>query len=71
MESTTNPTNLERMLVSIDFDLRHLMKEMEEIKSEWDGNDSGILEDRANIAKEIEEKSKELISLMAELDESF
>ena len=48
--------------------LRELIKEMEEIRGQWNGKESGYQEDQANIASDIIEKSIELITLINELN---
>lgn len=62
MELTT-----EMALVSTDTDCTYLKEEMEKILAEWNGKDSGELEDRASVAKEIQEKCDELRNLISEL----
>lgn len=39
------------------------------IQSEWNGDESGLSEDRAMCAKDIQEKCKELEELLKELNE--
>lgn len=63
--------SLEMLMASIDLDLKRLSKEMEAIAGMWNGKENDILEERAGIAKDIQEKSHELLTLMRELDASF
>lgn len=49
-------------------DLSNLKNEMEKISGEWDGNNSGIKEERAGIAEEIIEKIDNLILLINNLN---
>ena len=46
--------------------LRELIKECEETRGHWNGDESGYEEDQANIASDIIEKSNELIVLINE-----
>jgi hypothetical protein len=48
--------------------LMKLIQECEEIKSSWNGDESGYAEDQRTISEEIIEKSKELIVLIDELN---
>jgi hypothetical protein len=50
-------------------ELQTLIKQMEEIAGEWNGDEAGRQEERAHIAEDITEKAKELIDLLEELDE--
>ena len=49
-------------------ELYKLIKECEEIESNWNGEDSGYAEEQAMIASDIVEKSKELIDAINELN---
>lgn len=49
-------------------ELEKLIKEMEEVKGQWNGDESGYYEDQANIAEDIQVKAKELIELINELN---
>ena len=51
----------------MDTSLDYFKKELEEIVAAWDGKDSGLLEDRAVAAKELQEKCDEMRNLIAEL----
>lgn len=62
---------LAKLLLSLDFDLKSLEDKMDELRGYWDGKDSGFLEDLAHCAQDIQEKSKELRTLLDELEESF
>lgn len=55
-------------LVMIKEELQKLIKECEEIKGNWNGDEAGFLEDQAMIADDIIIKSKELIALINELN---
>lgn len=48
--------------------LKLLIEEMEKEMGKWDGNEPGYREDQANIARDIIEKSNELIELINELN---
>lgn len=48
--------------------LQELIKEMEGIRGQWNGDKSGYQEEQADIATDIIEKSKELIDLINELN---
>lgn len=48
--------------------LQDIIKEMEEIRGRWDGNEAGYLEEQANIATDIIEKIHELDELINELN---
>lgn len=48
--------------------LQELIKEMEGIQGQWNGDNSGYQEEQANIATDIIEKSIELIDLINELN---
>lgn len=48
--------------------LQDTIKEMEEIRGRWDGNEAGYLEEQANIATDIIEKVHELDELINELN---
>lgn len=54
-------------LIGMDTVLAIFKENLEQIVSLWDGKDSGILEDRAHCAKEIQEKCDEIRNLIAEL----
>jgi hypothetical protein len=56
-----------RKLIEMDTSLDYFKKELEEIVAAWDGKDSGLLEDRAVAAKELQEKCDEMRNLIAEL----
>ncbi len=47
--------------------LQNLIKEMEEIQSNWNGDNIGIAEDNANVAEEIIEHAQTIISLLEEI----
>lgn len=49
--------------------LIEIKKYAEEIAGEWNGDESGIQEDKAHIAGEIIEKIDELNQLLAELED--
>ena len=49
-------------------ELLKLIKEMEKVSGQWNGDESGYQEDQAHIADDIIEKSKELIDLINELN---
>lgn len=48
--------------------LKELIKEMEGIRGQWNGDESGYREEQANIATDIIEKAKELEDLINELN---
>ena len=48
--------------------LQDIIKEMEEIRGRWDGNEAGYMEEQANIATDIIEKIHELDELINELN---
>ena len=48
--------------------LQDIIKEMEEIRGRWDGNEAGYMEEQANIATDIIEKVHELDELIKELN---
>jgi Asp-tRNA(Asn)/Glu-tRNA(Gln) amidotransferase A subunit family amidase len=50
--------------------LKDIKEEAEQIAGEWNGDESGVLEDRANIAGDILEAVKNLEELLAELDDT-
>jgi len=50
--------------------LKDIKEEANQIAGEWNGDESGVLEDRANIAGDILEAVKNLEELLAELDEN-
>jgi Asp-tRNA(Asn)/Glu-tRNA(Gln) amidotransferase A subunit family amidase len=50
--------------------LRDIKEEANQIAGEWNGDESGVLEDRANIAGDILEAVKNLEELLAELDDT-
>lgn len=49
-------------------ELQKLIEEMETIRAQWSGHESGYYEDQANVAEDIQEKAKELIELINELN---
>ena len=49
-------------------ELFELIKECEEIRGRWNGDESGYREEQASIATDIIEKSRELIDLINELN---
>jgi len=49
-------------------ELKKLIEEMEKVKGQWNGDESGYYEDQANVAEDIQEKAKELIELINELN---
>jgi len=49
-------------------ELQKLIEEMEKVKGQWNGDESGYYEDQANVATDIQEKAKELIKLINELN---
>ena len=51
-------------------DLEALKNWAEDISAEWNGKESGIQEDRAHCAQDIQEKVDELIELLNEMQES-
>lgn len=51
----------------VRFTLEKLRANMEDIKGEWDGDNSGALEDRAHAASDAEGKIEELEELLDEL----
>lgn len=55
----------ERILSAID----HLVVDMEEMAGEWNGDESGLKEDRAHLANDIIEASNNLKKLLEELAE--
>lgn len=48
--------------------LQEIKDEMEVIRGEWNGDESGRQEDQANIAEEIVEKINEIDELLKELN---
>lgn len=50
--------------------LLKLKTKMEEISGTWNGDESGLAEDRAHIADDISKKIDELIELLKELEET-
>lgn len=50
-------------------DLNQLKKWAEHLEGSWDGNESGLGEDRAHCAHEIIEKVNELQELLTEMEE--
>jgi len=53
----------------MDLDLQAISKYAEEISGQWNGDESGLLEERASIANDIIEKVEEVRNLLKELDE--
>lgn len=53
-------------LLKLDTELDFLMKEMEEIAGEWNGDESGLQEERSQCAFDIKEKAEELRALLDE-----
>jgi hypothetical protein len=53
----------------MDLDLQAISKYAEEISGQWNGDKSGLLEERASIANDIIEKVEELRNLLKELDQ--
>jgi len=51
-----------------DLKIKHIRADMETIAGDWDGDESGSLEDRAHAANDVLEKLKELEELLKELD---
>lgn len=49
--------------------LHDLRDEMEQIKGQWNGDESGKQENRANIATEVIQKTNELETLLLEINE--
>jgi len=49
-------------------ELKKLIKECEEIRGRWNGDDSGYEEDQATIASDIIDKARELTDLINELN---
>lgn len=62
--------NTEQILTAESF-LKSLEIEMEGIMGQWNGDESGMLEENASVARDIKEKSEGLRALLTELDESF
>ena len=52
----------------MDIDLLHIKNYAEEISGQWNGDESGLAEDRADIVNDIIEKVDELRGLLAQLD---
>jgi hypothetical protein len=50
--------------------LKEIKEEAEQIAGEWNGDESGVLEDRANIAGDILEAIKNIEDLLEELGEN-
>ena len=48
--------------------LQELIEEMKVIQGNWNGDESGYMEDQAGIASDIIDKSRELIDLINELN---
>lgn len=48
--------------------LDYIKQEMDEVAGQWNGDDSGKLEEDAQIAKEVLEKVAEIEALLTELD---
>jgi len=57
------PSN--RIMSAID----HLITDMEEMAGEWNGDESGLQEGRANLATDIIQAAKNLKELLEELKE--
>lgn len=58
---------LEHFFGFFGLDMASFATRLEGVKAQWDGKESGILEDRAHIATEIQDKLKEVEELIAEL----
>lgn len=54
--------------INMKKELKKLIEEMEEVRGRWNGDESGYLEEQADIAGDVIEKSKELIELINELN---
>jgi hypothetical protein len=55
------------LIANVEKNLETLKAQAEAINSEWDGDDSGVLEDRAHAAAELIEKIDEIKELIEEL----
>lgn len=55
-------------LLTVDTALQFLVKEFHEVAGSWNGDESGIAEDRASVANDIIEKAKELQNLLEEFE---
>lgn len=55
----------------MDKTLIQLEKEMNEIAGRWNGDESGLQEDRAHASLEVIEKIKEIKTLLEELEINF
>lgn len=60
---------MEKELLTIDTALQFLIKEFEEIAGEWNGDESGLQEERSTSAKEIAEKAQELRGLLDDFND--
>ena len=65
------PNKNEMIIGQTTLDLKELVKWAEEISGRWNGDNEGIIAERAHIADDIAEKSNELITLLNEMDESI
>lgn len=55
---------MDKCLNSADTELEFLMKKMEGVAGEWDGKDSGLQEERSQLAGDIIEASDHLRGLL-------
>lgn len=55
---------MEKELLTIDTALQFLVKEMDEVAGQWNGDESGLQEDISMCAKDISEKAQELRALL-------
>jgi len=67
-DKTPVPTKEEMILGLAGLDLANLRDYAEEIAGEWNGDEPGIQEERAECANEIIEKIDELVLLLKELE---
>lgn len=48
--------------------LHYLIVDAEQVMGEWNGDESGTLEDRSNVAQEIVDAATEIMALIKELE---
>jgi hypothetical protein len=51
--------------------LNEVLKMVEQVMGEWDGDNSGLKEDRANAATELSQSLSKVIDLVVELEEDL
>jgi hypothetical protein len=56
----------EQFTAPLELQLQRLIKEAEAISGEWNGDEPGLMEDRAHIANDVIETTQKLIELLNE-----